>query len=912
MVPELQKISDLIDSITSLDEQQRAALAGLLKKADKEFSILDFKFQRTEKSKRTMSNLLEQTIEDVEQKRRALELQNRVLEIEATLERVRATTMAMHKSEELLQTSQVLFDQFNQLGYRADQLTIGIFKEDDEVVEIYATINGQQLPNIFRHPIHEPYVMNKMYEAWKAGKTSFVLELGANELKLYNRFRNELVGTEMFVTDIPAHQKRVITAYYFSRGMIAFGDSEQPPPETSDILNRFAKVFEQTYTRFLDLQKAEAQAREAQIEAALERVRTVAMGMRKPADMLDVCHIISDQLQLLGVQDIRNVQTIIIYQAKYQYINYQYFAPYDKNSIEEIDYRLHPVELELTEKMLSSREAFYYKKFEGQELQIWRDHRRETHQLPDPRLDQVDAAYYYFYSIGNGALGITAYSPLSEDALDVFKRFRNVFQLAYKRYIDIELATAQAREAQIEAALERVRGRAMAMHNSQDLAETIGVFYKELQTFSLTPTRCGVGLIDKEEQIAETFTWQTTDTGEKLESVGRLKMDAHPILKSVYEHWQLQTEYHLVLRGNDIKDYYNVIRPQASVHDYTDAVQYGYFFVFNEGAVHAWTESEMKEEELQIYRRFTSVLSLTYKRYKDLQTAEANALQAQQDLIEIKAARQKAEDALSKLQATQKQLIQSEKMASLGELTAGIAHEIQNPLNFVNNFSEVSVELVDDLTEELAHGNQNEVITIGGHLKENLNKISEHGKRAASIVKGMLQHSRKSTDKKEPTDINALVDEYVRLSYHGMRAKDKTFNATIETAFDQNAGSAEVIPQEIGRVLLNLLNNAFYSVNEKKKRWNSTFESVVTVTTKKVDGKIVIAIKDNGTGIPEKVLEKIYQPFFTTKPTGEGTGLGLSLSYDIITKGHGGEMKVETENGRGAEFIIQLPVTENA
>jgi signal transduction histidine kinase len=249
-------------------------------------------------------------------------------------------------------------------------------------------------------------------------------------------------------------------------------------------------------------------------------------------------------------------------------------------------------------------------------------------------------------------------------------------------------------------------------------------------------------------------------------------------------------------------------------------------------------------------------------------------------------------------------------MASLGELTAGIAHEIQNPLNFVNNFSEVSVELVTEMKDELAKGNKQEAILISNDLDENLQKISEHGKRAASIVKGMLQHSRKSTDKKEPTDINALVDEYVRLSYHGIRSKDKSFNAMINTNFDKTAGIVNVIPQDLGRVLLNLLNNAFYSVNEKKNNLNGTFQPIVSVSTKNTGKGVELSVKDNGTGIPEKVLSKIYQPFFTTKPTGQGTGLGLSLSYDIITKGHGGEMKVNSTEGEYAEFIISLPKSE--
>ncbi len=262
---------------------------------------------------------------------------------------------------------------------------------------------------------------------------------------------------------------------------------------------------------------------------------------------------------------------------------------------------------------------------------------------------------------------------------------------------------------------------------------------------------------------------------------------------------------------------------------------------------------------------------------------------------------------LEELKAAQQQLIQSEKMASLGELTAGIAHEIQNPLNFVNNFSDVSTELVDEMNEELEKGNVEDAKQIAQDLKNNLEKINHHGKRAGDIVKGMLQHSRTSSGQKELTDINALADEYLRLAYHGLRAKDKSFNAATKTDYDDSVGLVKIIPQDIGRVVLNLITNAFYAVNERKKLDPGGYEPVVSVSTKKLNDKIEIHVKDNGTGIPQKVLDKIFQPFFTTKPTGQGTGLGLSLSYDIV-KAHGGELKVETKEGEGSEFSIVLPL----
>jgi signal transduction histidine kinase len=270
-------------------------------------------------------------------------------------------------------------------------------------------------------------------------------------------------------------------------------------------------------------------------------------------------------------------------------------------------------------------------------------------------------------------------------------------------------------------------------------------------------------------------------------------------------------------------------------------------------------------------------------------------------------ANEKISKAYEELKSTQAQLIQSEKMASLGELTAGIAHEIQNPLNFVNNFSEVNNELIEELkirNEELKIVDSG-VDELLSDIYQNNEKISMHGKRADAIVKGMLQHSRKSEGKKEPTDINSLCDEYLRLSYHGMRAKDKTFNATLQTNFDSSIGKINVAPQDIGRVIFNLINNAFYAVGERQRAEGMGYEPTVSVSTKKLNDKVEIKVKDNGNGISQNIVDKIFQPFFTTKPTGQGTGLGLSLAYDII-KAHGGDIKVDTKEGQGSEFIIQL------
>jgi len=298
----------------------------------------------------------------------------------------------------------------------------------------------------------------------------------------------------------------------------------------------------------------------------------------------------------------------------------------------------------------------------------------------------------------------------------------------------------------------------------------------------------------------------------------------------------------------------------------------------------------LSDDALQLVQNLADAFSTAYARYEDFNKLEAAKQQVEKTLVDLRQAQQ--------------QLIQSEKMASLGELTAGIAHEIQNPLNFVNNFSEVNDELIDEMNNE---NDITKIKAIVNDIKQNNEKISFHGKRADAIVKGMLEHSKQTTGVKELTDINKLADEYLRLSYHGMRAKDKSFEVKIITDFDESIGKINVVSQDIGRVSLNLFNNAFYAVNEKKKTADESYQPTVSVVTKKINDKIEIKVEDNGNGIPQNIVEKIFQPFFTTKPTGQGTGLGLSLAYDII-KAHGGEIKVESRKGEGSVFTVLLPL----
>ncbi len=366
--------------------------------------------------------------------------------------------------------------------------------------------------------------------------------------------------------------------------------------------------------------------------------------------------------------------------------------------------------------------------------------------------------------------------------------------------------------------------------------------------------------------------------------------------KNAYEHYKLYTLY----RDSLIKQETEKKALQAKMQ-----------YEFDKKQAVAKAEQDKKDAEqkrIKNIQYFTIgalivlvlvILLIAYIQWRNNnQKKKANILLQQQ--------KEKAEETLVELKATQSQLIYSEKMASLGELTAGIAHEIQNPLNFVNNFSEVNKELIAEMREEIANGNYGGVSVLARDVEENEEKINHHGKRADSIVKGMLQHSRAGIGQKEPIDFNALADEYLRLSYHGLRAKDKSFQAEIKTDFDDIIGKINIVPQDIGRMLLNLYNNAFYAVNDALANALPGYNPTVTVSTKKLRTGIELTVKDNGKGIPQKAVDKIFQPFFTTKPAGQGTGLGLSVSYDIV-KAHSGEIKVETKEGEGSKFIITLP-----
>ena len=478
---------------------------------------------------------------------------------------------------------------------------------------------------------------------------------------------------------------------------------------------------------------------------------------------------------------------------------------------------------------------------------------------------------------------------------------RTAFLEAELKRLETDLAQKN-REIEVEKALEKVRAKALDMRSSSELSETSTILFRQLKELKIDAIRSGLGIFDDESNAIELWVTSVSADGKLFFILDYINIHVHPVFENIIETRKNQEPFALTkLEGKALLQYYRMISTYAGIPGRPEnlSVEYYYSFFFSAGTINVVTSKSLTDEETDIMLRMANVFGLMYTRFLDLKRSEEQS-------VLINEEKKILESTLDNLKTTQAQLIQSEKMASLGELTAGIAHEIQNPLNFVNNFSEINQDLLFEMNEEIEKGNLEEVKAIAKDVIENEEKINHHGKRAEAIVKGMLQHSRTSSGQKEPTDINALVDEYLRLAYHGLRAKDKSFNAIMKTDFENNIGKISIVWQDIGRVILNLINNAFYAVDEKKKKIGNDYEPTVSVSTKKTNGKVEIKVSDNGNGIPQKVIDKIFQPFFTTKPTGQGTGLGLSLSYDIV-KAHGGELKVETKEGEGSEFIIELP-----
>ncbi|MBT8219381.1 MAG: hypothetical protein KJP00_06140 [Bacteroidia bacterium] len=908
------------------------------------------------------------------------EAQAREAQIEAALERVRSRAMAMHDSEELVGVSNVLYEELKKLGIDSfAQCGFVIIDEEEEKQHVWgASETDSKLMQYFALPLLGDRVLKDRYEVWKNKQPFYRQILDPDQLKAHL----DVVMPNSKITDQERASKDDMpkTTYFyfgnFSQGYLQVISGQSLSDEFAAIFIRFAKVFEQTYTRFQDLEKAEAQAREAKIEAGLERVRASTMAMHTSSELAKVIALTFHEIRKLDFPlDTCTIHTPaaneneFVYwvatpeQAYAQSIIWPFFEnPVIKRHKEAIDNGVDFFSDQINKK---ETKAFYQFGFDNTTLGDLINEERRERVLQVPGMDR---SFSLMKNSGLQLMNFRGHTYTNHEN-EIIKRFNLVFEQTYTRFLDLQKAESQAREAQIETALERIRARAMAMHKTDELSQVAVVLFQQLKQLNIQLQWCWFAIVNDDEEFSD--IWYTEYEGNFNPHPSRQPFTA-PEATGFIEAWKRKVDYYKSeLCGHQLKDYAEIL---GSDPHFKDGASHKIFMENLDGClqqIHAffkygsigYSSFHPREEDAEmILSRMAGTFEIAYTRFLDLKKAEEQAAIAEKQNREL--ARSYKE-----LKETQAQLIQSEKMASLGELTAGIAHEIQNPLNFVNNFSEVSGELLDEVLEELtstplSEQQLDEAKDILGDLKQNLEKIHHHGGRADSIVKGMLQHSRTSAGEKELTDINELADEYLRLSYHGLRAKDSTFNAAFEADLDPDLPKIAVIPQDIGRVLLNLITNAFQACAERAKlseaevnrsaahdksqdtmsstrpapkaiadgsplshqgksidtsqrapsipkgttSHSDTFQPKVTLTTQQLNNSTIqLKVSDNGPGIPDSIKDKIFQPFFTTKPTGSGTGLGLSLAYDIV-KAHGGEIIVESEKNKGTSFILTLPV----
>ena len=847
------------------------------------------------------------------------ETQAREAQIEAALERLRSRTRAMQKTEEISDVTVVFLEQLKELELNFVQAWINVFHLEEGYYDIWFS----PLEGVYNEPAHlqlpSALFEDTSFKSWKAGNRFSYISLNSKEeVDALVKACDQASGTTYFThfQEVLNLKRLEFVDANYKYGTISKSGREKATKEEEEILYRFARVFEQTYTRFLDLQKAETRAKEAQIEAALERVRSRAMAMQSSEELKDVAYELRKQL---GSLDIRELETcvIILYEGSAEYV-----TSWSASKSPNTDSGFVISEVRFPKKGVSALEEII-ERYENKKMdyvvfndpaklseffQFLKEYDPKTYDVvreTNRNIKPSDLQSYWTVSdFKGGSLLITTSTMPEEHTRKLLRRFANVFGLSYQRFSDLKQAEAQARKAQIETALERVRSRTMAMQHSDELAEASHLLDKEVRGLGIKTWGCAFNIYQKNDSIEwfgneagllPTYTVprkgifkEYYERGQKGESL-YIKEIAGEVCIAHYEYMSTLPVVGDVLK--QLKET-NGSFPSYQI-DHVVYFKYGYLLFITREAV---------PEAHDIFKQFARVFEQTYTRFLDLQLKEEQAVKLVQE-------KQRLEKTLADLQATQQQLVHAEKMASLGELTAGIAHEIKNPLNFVNNFSDVTRELVKEMIEEVKKGEMEEADSIAQDIVQNLDKIVDHGQRADSIVRGMLQHSRSGNGKKEPTDLNALADEYLRLAYHGLRAKDKSFNADMETDFDPELPKVKVVPQDIGRVLLNLITNAFYAVNERKAQEPDGYKPTVWVKTQKTADGVKLSVRDNGVGIPDKIKDKIFQPFFTTKPTGQGTGLGLSMSYEIVTKGHEGQLSVKSEKDVGTEFLMVLKVT---
>jgi signal transduction histidine kinase len=842
------------------------------------------------------------------------EAQAREAQIELSLERIRVQVTTMQESSDLFDIVVSMRNEFLSLGHEADYFWHMQWLADQYEMSM-TTESGNRLGMVITVPkfVHEE--IKSLNEWEKSTVPAFVLALDKEEAWDYIDKMNNYGQYKKVDPDAPGKEDIYhIGGLTFimartTHGEIGFslaGKVPNPPKESIDTLIRFAGVFDLAFKRFLDLQKAEAQAREAQVEAAVERVRAQAMAMHRPNDLVKVNETMLKEIANLGIKNLTGA-AFILFDENDILTMWDISDPGNMGNVRDNKSIYDPRDFDVLGdfwRRWKKGEKYFVIEYDfltvTTALEEWKKVDYENYLSLKRAIDEdkLKTQWNPFASFSRGLLTLDLMEEPNADTEKIMTKMAHTFDLAYQRFDDLQKAAEQADEARKQASLDRIRAEIASMRNQSDLEKLTPFIWMELSTLGISFFRCGIFIMD--EHARKIHMYLSTPMGESIASM-MLDFDNSQITKTASEHWKKQKIFSEKWSKEEFLQWSEGLADQGLV-DSPGTYQHSplppdklclQFVPFKQGMLYIGTDEFLTEQDLDLIHDVAEAFSIAYTRYEDF--------------IALEKAKRLAEDALGELRSTQSQLVHSEKMASLGELTAGIAHEIQNPLNFVNNFSDLNSELVDELREAIDVGDMEEAKEILNDLQANEKKIIHHGKRAEDIVKGMLQHSRGGDGKKELTDINALADEFLRLSYHGLRAKDKSFNADFKCTLDESLPKINALSQDIGRVFLNLINNAFHATDEQRKR-NPKHKPAVEVITQKKEDKVQIIVKDNGAGIPDKIKDKIFQPFFTTKATGSGTGLGLSISHDIITKGHGGTIDISSKVGEGTSFTINLPI----
>jgi signal transduction histidine kinase/ketosteroid isomerase-like protein len=885
------------------------------------------------------------------------EAQAREAKIEAALERVRARAMAMHTSQELKEVAYELRKQIGILGLKdLDTCVIHLYEESPDFVHAWAAIKPPESEDDIREfqetvPKKGLLIIEEALEAYASKRKDYVLVNEGSKITQWFAFMKKK-SPEVYSIFMESSQRirpEEIRSYWscadFAGGSLLMITTTTPEDTYRTILRRFANVFGLAYRRFADLKQAEAQAREAQIEAALERVRSSAMAMQSSRDLNTLIGKVFTECTRLDIELDRGI--INIYDPengdqKCWFANPE--VPDDPRDF-LVPYHNHAPYLASLDGWRNRIRKWTYV-LEGKEKEDWDAflfHETEMAQLP-AEVKQVMMGFQKVYlnsSFNNfGSLTLATLEPMTDSNFDILLRFARVFDLTYTRYNDLKQAEAQAREATKQASLDRVRGEIASMRSAKDLEIIIPLVWRELNTLGISFIRCGVFIIDQDEGHVEVYL--SKPDGTSL-AVMLLPFESSDLAIQTVNAWQKGTIFKQHWSKEEFLNWGRFMIEQRQIPD-LDTYQgseappeslFLHFIPFQQGLLYVGATEPLSNEDMDLSASLAEAFSIAYARYEDF--------------VKLEKAKADIEEALAELKATQSQLVQQEKLASLGQLTAGIAHEIKNPLNFVNNFSDVSLELVEEARMELSAfsrqllaGNELDskkspfeggserseqgddaisakvettdlILDILDDIEANLRKIHEHGSRADGIVKSMLQHSRGGTGRKEPINLNGLIKEYVNLAYHGMRAGKEPISVDIELNLDENVGEVPLIAEDFSRVILNICNNAFDAMKDKltadsqqlSENHDQKYEPKLKVRTLQSDNIVTIEIEDNGPGIPDEIKEKILLPFFTTKKGTQGTGLGLSITNDIV-KAHGGVIEIESTPETNTAFRIIL------